>query len=625
MINLVQAENISKSYGIKSLFEDVSFTISENERVALIAKNGMGKTTLLNIIVGDEAADSGQLSYKNDLKIAFLKQSPQFEPDLSVIDACLLSDNDIVKAISNYEKALLQPDNKELLTQALSDMDAKQAWDYETRIKQILGQLKITNFNQKIKQLSGGQIKRVALANALIVEPDLLILDEPTNHLDLDMVEWLEEYLIRANCSLLMVTHDRYFLDRVCTHIVEIDMQQIFTYQGNYSYYLEKRQERIDAWSAEVDSAKNIYRRELEWMRSTPQARTGKSKGRIDRFYELEERAKQTISNDNIKLNVKASYLGSKIIEINNLNKSFGDLNLIEDFSYTFARYEKVGIVGKNGTGKTTFLKLLLGEIAADSGTIDIGETVRFGYFNQSGLQFDESMKVIDVIEEIADDVNIGQGKNLSASQFLNHFLFSPKKQHDYIHKLSGGEKSRLHLCRVLMMQPNFLILDEPTNDLDIATLNILENYLENFGGNVLVVSHDRFFMDKVVDHIFAFEGDSIIRDYPGSYTQYRAWQIERQQIERAENAVAIRSEKRDSKSQEKKNDKKMSFNEKREFEKLNKEIPALEKEIKDLEDKMAKGEMTVDELEEIPRLYEKLSEELNEKSMRWLELSELN
>lgn len=625
MINLVQAENISKSYGIKSLFEDVSFTISENERVALIAKNGMGKTTLLNIIVGDEAADSGQLSYKNDLKIAFLKQSPQFEPDLSVIDACLLSDNDIVKAISNYEKALLQPDNKELLTQALSDMDAKQAWDYETRIKQILGQLKITNFNQKIKELSGGQIKRVALANALIVEPDLLILDEPTNHLDLDMVEWLEEYLIRANCSLLMVTHDRYFLDRVCTHIVEIDMQQIFTYQGNYSYYLEKRQERIDAWSAEVDSAKNIYRRELEWMRSTPQARTGKSKGRIDRFYELEERAKQTISNDNIKLNVKASYLGSKIIEINNLNKSFGDLNLIEDFSYTFARYEKVGIVGKNGTGKTTFLKLLLGEIEADSGTIDIGETVRFGYFNQSGLQFDESMKVIDVIEEIADDVNIGQGKNLSASQFLNHFLFSPKKQHDYIHKLSGGEKSRLHLCRVLMMQPNFLILDEPTNDLDIATLNILENYLENFGGNVLVVSHDRFFMDKVVDHLFAFEGDSIIRDYPGSYTQYRAWQIERQQIERAENAVALKSEKRDSKSQEKKNDKKMSFNEKREFEKLNKEIPALEKEIKDLEDKMAKGEMTVDELEEIPRLYEKLSEELNEKSMRWLELSELN
>ncbi len=625
MINLVQAENISKSYGIKSLFEDVSFTISENERVALIAKNGMGKTTLLNIIVGDEAADSGQLSYKNDLKIAFLKQSPQFEPDLSVIDACLLSDNDIVKAISNYEKALLQPDNKELLTQALSDMDAKQAWDYETRIKQILGQLKITNFNQKIKQLSGGQIKRVALANALIVEPDLLILDEPTNHLDLDMVEWLEEYLIRANCSLLMVTHDRYFLDRVCTHIIEIDMQQIFTYQGNYSYYLEKRQERIDAWSAEVDSAKNIYRRELEWMRSTPQARTSKSKGRIDRFYELEERAKQTISNDNIKLNVKASYLGSKIIEINNLNKSFGDLNLIDNFSYTFARYEKVGIVGKNGTGKTTFLKLLLGEIAADSGTIDIGETVRFGYFNQSGLQFDESMKVIDVIEEIAEDVNIGQGKNLSASQFLNHFLFSPKKQHDYIHKLSGGEKSRLHLCRVLMMQPNFLILDEPTNDLDIATLNILENYLENFRGNVLVVSHDRFFMDKVVDHIFAFEGDSIIRDYPGSYTQYRAWQIERQQVERAENAVAIKSEKRDNKSQEKKNDKKMSFNDKREFEKLNEEIPALEKEIKDLEDKMAKGEMTVGELEEIPKLYEQLITELDQKSMRWLELSELS
>ncbi len=623
MVNYFQAENLSKTFGDKTLFQDISFSISAGERVALIAKNGTGKTTLLNIIFGKESYDSGLLTYKNDLKIAYLEQAPYFKPELSVIDACLQSDNEAVKAVANYEKALLNPDDKENLTQAFNSMDALQAWDYEVRVKQILSQLNIENFSQPISQLSGGQIKRVALANALISEPELLILDEPTNHLDLEMVEWLEDYLLRSNIALLMVTHDRYFLDRVCSHIFEIDNQTLYTYNGNYSYYLEKRQERMEAFASETESAKNIYRRELEWMRSTPQARTGKSKGRIDRFYELEERAKQRQNSENIKLSVKASYLGNKILEINNLSKSYDALNLINDFTYTFARYEKVGIVGKNGTGKSTFLKLLLGEIEADSGTIDIGETVRFGYFSQSGLQFDENMKVIDVVQEVAEVVDLGNAKKMTASQFLNHFLFTPNKQHDFVHKLSGGEKSRLHLCKILMMQPNFLVLDEPTNDLDIVTLNILENYLEEFAGSVLVVSHDRYFMDKVVDHLFVFEGDAVIRDFPGSYTQYREWKEQQELKERKETSRELPQKPVREKNENKERPKKLSFNEKREFEQLEEEIPLLEEKIKVLEEKMASGYMEGDEFVEIPQRYELLKEQLEEKEMRWLELSE--
>ena len=521
MISYIQVENLTKSFGDKRLFDGISFGISNNQRVALIASNGAGKTTLLNILADLESPDAGTISYKKDLRIGYLEQSPDFPAELSVIDACLQSDNEIVRTIADYEHAMLHPEKAEM-TEILAKMDILKAWDYETRIKQILGKLRITDFEQKIGELSGGQLKRVSLANVLISEPELLILDEPTNHLDLEMVEWLEDFLKRSSMALLMVTHDRYFLDRVCTDILELDNQMLFSYSGNYSYYLEKRQERIDNFNAETASAQNIYRRELEWMRSTPQARTGKSKGRIDRFYDIEERAKQRMVNENVKLAVKASYLGSKIFEAKYISKAYGDLKILDNFYYNFARYEKLGIVGKNGTGKTTFLKILLGDVKPDSGSVDIGETVRFGYYSQEGLAFDEEMKVIDVVHHIAEEVDLGNGKKMTASQFLNYFLFVPEKQHNYVYKLSGGEKRRLHLCTVLMQNPNFLILDEPTNDLDIVTLNILEDYLQTFKGCVIVVSHDRYFMDKVVDHLFVFEGDAVVRDFPGNYTQYR-------------------------------------------------------------------------------------------------------
>ena len=521
MTNYMQVENLTKSFGDNLLFENISFTITDNQRVALIAKNGTGKTTLLNILADREGYDSGNITLKRDLRIGYLEQSPDFPKELSVIDACLQTDNDIVRTIADYEHVMLHPD-KDKMTDVLARMEILKAWDYETRIKQILGKLKITDFEQKIGHLSGGQLKRVALANVLISEPDLLILDEPTNHLDLEMVEWLEDFLKRSTMSLLMVTHDRYFLDRVCNTILEIDNQSLFAYSGNYSYYLEKRQERIDTFNAETESMRNIYRRELEWMRSTPQARSHKSRGRIDRFKDIEERAKQRQTNENIKLGVKSSYLGSKIFEANYICKSFGDYKILDNFYYNFARYEKMGIVGKNGTGKTTFLKMLLGHVKPDSGSFDIGDTVIFGYYSQDGLKFDEQMKVIDVVQDIAEEIDLGGGKKLSASQFLQHFLFAPETQHNYVYKLSGGEKRRLYLCTVLMKNPNFLVLDEPTNDLDIVTLNILEDYLQNFKGCVIVVSHDRYFMDKVVDHLLVFNGNAEIKDFPGNYTQYR-------------------------------------------------------------------------------------------------------
>ena len=508
MISYLQVENLTKSFGDNLLFENISFGISDNQRVALIAKNGTGKTTLLNIIAGNEDYQGGTISFRRDLRVGYLDQNPDFPKELSVIDACLRTDNEAVRTIAAYEHCMMSED-QEGLDEILAKMDLHKAWDYETRIKQILGKLKITNFEQLISELSGGQLKRVALANVLIAEPDLLILDEPTNHLDLEMVEWLEDFLKRSSMSLLMVTHDRYFLDRVCTSIMEIDHQALYQYNGNYSYYLEKRQERIENFSAETERTVNLYRKELDWMRRQPQARSHKSKSRIDRFSDIEDRAKQRRNNDSVQLDVKASYLGSKIFEAKYISKAYGDLKILDNYYYNFARYEKMGIVGKNGTGKSTFLKMLLGEVKPDSGSFDVGETVVFGYYSQDGLAFDEQMKVIDVVQDIAEEVDLGNGKKMSASQFLQHFLFTPETQYNYVYKLSGGERRRLYLCTVLMRNPNFLVLDEPTNDLDIMTLNVLEEYLQSFKGCVIVVSHDRYFMDKVVDHLLVFKGNA--------------------------------------------------------------------------------------------------------------------
>lgn len=630
MISYLQIENLTKSFGDKRLFENISFGISDNQRMALIARNGTGKTTLLNIIAGREIADSGNISSKKDLRIGYLEQLPTFPSELSVIDACLQSDNDVVRTIAEYEHAMLHPEEGNM-TEILSKMDIHHAWDYEARIKQILGKLKITNFEQKIGELSGGQLKRVALANVLISEPELLILDEPTNHLDLEMIEWLEDFLKRSSMALLMVTHDRYFLDRVCTDIIEIEKRSIYSYSGNYSYYLEKRQERIDNFNAETASMKNIYRTELDWMRRQPQARATKAKSRIDAFYEIEERAKQRLINDNVKLAVKASYLGSKIFEAKYISKSYGDLKILDNFYYNFARYEKLGIVGKNGTGKTTFLKILLGEIKPDSGSVDVGETVRFGYYSQTGLDFNEEMKVIDAVRDIAEEVDLGNGKKMNASQFLNYFLFTPETQYNYIYKLSGGEKRRLHLCTVLMKNPNFLVLDEPTNDLDIVTLNILEDYLQTFKGCVIVVSHDRYFMDKVVDHLFVFEGDAVVRDFPGNYTQYReaapqpveACLSARQ--ERVKENKESKKSKEEVASEKKEKPRKLTYNEKREFDQLEKEIPALEQEKAEIETKLSSGEITNNEtIVKLSERFSLLAELIDEKEMRWLELSEI-
>ena len=631
MISYLQVENLTKSFGDNLLFEHISFGIADNQRVALIAKNGTGKTTLLNIIAGKEDYDSGIVSFRRDLRIGYLEQSPDFPKELTVLDACLQSDNEIMKTIADYEHCMLSP-TQEGLDDALARMDLYKAWDYETRIKQILGKLKILNFEQKIGELSGGQLKRVALANVLISEPDLLILDEPTNHLDLEMVEWLEDFLKRSSMALLMVTHDRYFLDRVCTDILEIDHQALFQYSGNYSYYLEKRQERIEAFNAESERMNNLYRTELDWMRRQPQARATKAKSRIDRFYEIEERAKQRRANDSVRLDVKASYLGSKIFEAKYVSKAYGDLKILNDFYYNFARYEKMGIIGKNGTGKSTFLKMLLGEVKPDSGSFDIGETVVFGYYSQDGLAFDEQMKVIDVVRDIAEEVHLGNGRKMSVAQFLQHFLFTPETQYNYVYKLSGGEKRRLHLCTVLMRNPNFLVLDEPTNDLDIVTLNILEEYLQSFKGCVIVVSHDRYFMDKVVDHLLVFKGNAEIKDFPGNYTDYRDWSELQEEQEREEKKIAqqknaqkdIHGANQTHSADKKEKARKMSFKEKQEFDMLEKEIPELESEKAELEIQMSSGELDSSQIITASQRFAELNDLIDEKTMRWLELSEI-
>ena len=589
MIPYIDVQNLSKSFGAHVLFENISFSISEGQHVGLIAKNGTGKTTLLSILTGKEGYDSGDIIFKRDLKIGILEQNPVFNPEESVLDACFNHNGESEKVL---------------------------------RAKQILTQLKIKDLNQPMGELSGGQQKRIALANVLITEPDLLILDEPTNHLDLEMIVWLEGYLSRGNKTLLMVTHDRYFLDRVCNIILELDNKTIYTYRGNYEYYIEKRQERVNATMAEIARANNLYRRELEWMRRMPQARGHKARYREDAFYELEARAKQRIEERQMRLKSKNVYIGSKIFECQYVSKAWSEEKVIlKDFYYNFSRFEKMGIIGNNGSGKSTFIKLLLGIIQPDSGKFDIGDTVRFGYFSQEGLKFNEEQRVIDVISEIADFIDYGGGKHITASQLLQHFLFTPAQQYDYVYKLSGGERRKLYLCTILMRNPNFLVLDEPTNDLDIPTLQVLEEYLQDFPGCVIIVSHDRYFMDKIVDHLLVFQGDGVIQDFPGNYTQYREWSALKPKESKEKNQPL---EKKSRKVQDVSVRKKMTFKEKREFEQLEKDIAALEKEQKIIEEELCSGKLTIDELTEKSKRLPVLKNELDEKSMRWLELSEL-
>ena len=607
MVPYLQIDGLTKSFGDLVLFNQISLGVAEGQRIGLIAKNGSGKTTLLNIIAGKEGYDEGSIVFRRDLCVGYLEQDPHYPEELTVLEACFHHGNTTVQLIKEYERCMETEGNP-----GMEDLLA--------RMEQILSQLKIRDFNQQVKHLSGGQLKRVALANVLITEPDFLILDEPTNHLDLDMTEWLEDYLRRGNISLLMVTHDRYFLDRVCSEIIEIDNKQVYSYKGNYSYYLEKRQERIEATNAEIARANNLYRTELEWMRRMPQARGHKARYREEAFYELEKVAKQRFNDGNVKLEMKASYIGSKIFEADHLYKSFGDLKILDDFSYIFARYEKMGIVGNNGTGKSTFIKILMGEQKPDSGTIDIGETVRFGYYSQDGLRFDEQMKVIDVVQDIAEVIELGNGKRLTASQFLQHFLFTPETQHSYVYKLSGGERRRLYLCTVLMRNPNFLVLDEPTNDLDIITLQVLEEYLQNFKGCVIVVSHDRYFMDKVVDHLLVFKGQGDIRDFPGNYSDYRDWREVKEQREKE-----AEKPKEEKTARVRLNDKRrMTFKERKEYERLEKEIGELEQEKADIESALCSGILSVEELTEKSKRLPELNDLIDEKSMRWLELSEI-
>lgn len=618
--SLLQIDSLTKSFGDLVLFDNISFGIAEGEKIGLIAKNGAGKTTLLNIIAGKEPQDDGRVVFRNGIKFSYLDQAPVFDPELTVLEACLNTDSEAVRVIARYEE-IIESGNHDELDEVISKMDLLNAWDYEQRIKQILSQLKIFRYNQKIGELSGGQIKRVALANALISEPELIILDEPTNHLDLDMVEWLEEYLNRSNVSLLMVTHDRYFLDRVCNHIIEIDNKQIYTYKGNYAYYLEKREERLATMEAETDKARNLMRKELEWMRRQPKARGTKSKSRIDAFYDLKEKAEKSHKTSNIQLAAKGSYIGTKIFEAENITKSFGDIKITDNFNYIFTRYEKMGIIGNNGTGKSTFIKMLLGLVEPDSGNFDIGETVNFGYYSQDGLSFDEQTKVIDVVQNIAEVIDLGNGSRLTASQFLQHFLFSPARQHDFVYKLSGGEKRRLYLCTVLIKNPNFLILDEPTNDLDIVTLNILEDYLMGFKGCLIVISHDRYFMDKVVEHLMVFKGNAEIQNFPGNYTQYRDWKEEEDKLLAAEARPEKEEKKAEKPVQTEKT--KLTYREQQEYERLEVEIEELEAEKDTLSEQLSSGTLSTEELLTSSNRVAELIDLIDDKTMRWLELSE--
>ena len=611
----LDVQQLTKSFGSLVLFRNISFSIAEGQKVGLIAKNGTGKSTLLSILSGIEGYDTGEIIFRRDLRVGMLEQSPAFDPEESVLDACFKrrSSEDLNgRVVTEFDEVSHQEEDEKVL-----------------KAKQILTKLRVRDLSQPMGQLSGGQQKRVALANVLITEPDLLILDEPTNHLDLEMIEWLEGYLNRGNKTLLMVTHDRFFLDRVCSVILELDDQTIYTYRGNYSYYLEKRQERIDNLRAEIARANNLYRTELEWMRRMPQARGHKARYREEAFYELERIAKQRIEERQIRLKSRNVYIGSKIFECQYVSKAFGDKVILRDFYYNFSRFEKMGIVGNNGTGKSTFIRMLLGLVPPDSGRFDIGDTVRFGYFSQEGLQFDEQQKVIDVVRDIAEYIDMGGGRHLTASQFLQHFLFTPEQQHNYVYKLSGGERRKLYLCTVLMKNPNFLVLDEPTNDLDIVTLQILEEYLQDFPGCVIVISHDRYFMDKVVDHLLVFSGDGEIRDFPGNYTQYRQWQSLKdsqpsQTSKPSKTSQTSQTSNTSKPSQPTQSRRKFTYKEKMEFEQLERDIAALEAEQRQLEEALCSGTLSVDELTEKSKRLPLLKDELDEKSMRWLELSEI-
>jgi len=617
MAVFLQIENLTKSYGDRILFESISFGVNEGEKIGIIAKNGTGKSTLLRIISNKESADNGKITFKNNLKVGFLEQMPDFNPDLTVLETCLKENGEIAQIISRYESAL-SVGNSDEINESISQMDTFEAWDFEDKLKQLLTQLKINDLNAKIKTLSGGQRKRVAIAQLLLENPDLIILDEPTNHLDIEIIEWLENYLTRSRITLLMVTHDRYFLDRICNKIIEIDNKQIYTYDGNYDYYLRRRRERIEAMSAELAKIKNTLRKEQEWMSRQPQARAGKAKFRIDSFHELKKRSQVDLTERNINLEVKSSYIGSKIFEAKNISKKFGDKIILDDFSYTFARYEKLGIIGNNGVGKSTFIKLLQGVISSDSGEWNVGETVRFGYYSQDGIIFDENKKVIDAITEIAEDVVINENIHYSPMQFLSRFLFSPADQQKYIYTLSGGERCRLHLASVLMRSPNFLILDEPTNDLDIVTLGILEEYLCNFNGCVIIISHDRYFLDNIVDHLFVFEGNGVIKDFPGNYRDYRKWHDEFVK----ENEVANKPNEKSTEKHKTERQQKMTFKERKEFEQLSTEIERLTAEKAALDTLFNSGEEIPDIIEKSAK-YNELKELLDEKEMRWLELSE--
>ena len=620
MIPYLQVEGLTRYWGENILFEDLNFTIVQGQKVALIARNGAGKTTLLNTIMGTDLPDAGKVTFTNNITIGYLNQNIRQNEHYTVMEEVYNSTSEVVQAVKLYEEAINKHDDKNL-QKATELMDRLNAWDFDVKIKQILSQLKINNFDQKIGELSGGQQKRVALANVLINEPDFIILDEPTNHLDLDMIEWLEEYLQKMNSTLFMVTHDRYFLDRVCNEILELDNNTMYRYKGNYTYFVEKRAERQEILRAEVEKARNLMRTEQEWMRRMPKARSTKAKYRIDSFFELKAKASQNLSQEQLALSIKASRLGKKVIDIYNLEKSYGELKVLHDFSYKFARFEKIGIVGENGTGKTTLLNLITGAIAPDKGRVEIGETVKFGYYTQDGIQFSPEQKVIDVIQDIAEYIDLGGDVKWNASQLLTHFLFPYEAQHGLVETLSGGEKRRLYLCSVLMQNPNFLILDEPTNDLDIMTLNVLEDYLQKFNGCVLIVSHDRFFMDKIVEHIFAFEPGGEVKNFPGNYTIYREY---REDIDKAKRDIKLAEKKEAYIEKPKlKNSNKLTFNEKREIELLEKEMEMLSGEKESLEQEMSSGKIGHEALVVKSDRYNEVKALLDEKELRWLELSE--
>ena len=623
MVCYLQVENLTKSYGELVMFDRISFAINEGERIALIARNGAGKSTLLNLIAGRDSADEGTITPRRDLRVAYLEQDPAFDPALTVLEASLGANRDDARVIAAYERAITDPIG-EGLQEAMTEMDARGLWDREQRVKQILSRLRIDDFGQRVGTLSGGQLKRVALASVLLSECDLLILDEPTNHLDTEMTEWLEEYLTSSRSALLMVTHDRYFLDRVCSDILELEDRRLYHYHGNYSYYLAKRQERIDAAAAQRESDENRYRHELEWIRRQPQARATKAQARIDAFYDLKDRLQTTRTQRAVRLEVQAGRIGTKIFEAKEVCKSYGEKRILDHFNYNFARYEKLCIVGDNGCGKSTFLRLLMGLEQPNSGTIEVGESVRFGYYSQQGLEFDPTKRVIDVAHDIAREVDLGDGRRLSASQFLHHFLFLPEQQYNYVAKLSGGERKRLYLCTVLMRNPNFLVLDEPTNDLDIMTLGVLEEYLRAFRGCVIVVSHDRYFVDKVADHLLVFCGDGEIKDFAGNYSEYLVW---KRDFEAARRAAAAAEEQRNRPSEEprrqKPASKRLSFREQQEFAALDAEIPALESGKAELEALLSSGTLSHEELTRTAERIGTLIDEIDEKTMRWLELSE--